>query len=350
MKKTFYTYDDIQLVPSYSEVKSRLDITLNTSLTENYQLVIPIVASPMDTVCGYDMAKRMYQLGGVGFIHRFYAVDEQVEIVKRLSDFIVQDNVNSNNIWRKNNIKVPIAAAVGVSDDDRRRTLKLVEVGANVILIDVAHGHHIKVKEMLIWMKSNLPKHVDVIAGNIATKQAAKDMEEWGVNGLRVGIGGGSLCQTRINTGFGIPNITSLEEIISVAKTPVMADGGIKTSGDIVKALAIGASSVMLGSLIAGTEEAPGMIIETTNGLYKRYRGSASIETKIANGQETRNVEGVSTSIPYKGGVKFIINGLLDGIRSGLSYGGANNLTEFHPDYVVVTNSGIIEAKPHLTL
>ena len=127
-----------------------------------------------------------------------------------------------------------------------------------------------------------------------------------------------------------------------------MADGGIRTSGDIAKALALGASSVMLGSLLAGTDEAPGQILETPKGLYKRYRGSASLETKVVNGQQVRNVEGESTTIPYKGGVKFIVNGLLDGVKSALSYGGARNLDEFKPKYVVVTNSGINEAKPHL--
>ena len=127
-----------------------------------------------------------------------------------------------------------------------------------------------------------------------------------------------------------------------------MADGGIRSSGDISKALALGASQVMLGSLIAGTDEAPGQIIETTNGLYKRYRGSASLETKVTHGQQTRNVEGESTTIPYKGGVKFIVNGLIDGVKSALSYGGAQDLEHYNPSYVVVTNSGLNEAKPHL--
>jgi IMP dehydrogenase/GMP reductase len=152
----------------------------------------------------------------------------------------------------------------------------------------------------------------------------------------------------QIQRGLGVPNVSCLQEVISVAKTPVMADGGIRTSGDISKALALGSSSVMLGSLLAGTEEAPGQIMETTKGLYKRYRGSASLETKVTHGQQARNVEGESTTIPYKGGVKFIINGLLDGVKSALSYGGASSLKEFKPPYVVVTNSGIAEAKPHL--
>ena len=201
---------------------------------------------------------------------------------------------------------------------------------------------------MIEWCKTNLDEKVDVIAGNIATKESAQELESWGADGLRVGIGGGSLCTTRVKTGFGVPNVSCLEDITSVAKTPVMADGGIRSSGDISKALAIGASSVMLGSLIAGTDEAPGQIVETPKGLYKRYRGSASLETKVTHGQQTRNVEGESTTIPYKGGVKFIVNGLIDGVKSALSYGGAQDLEHFNPSYVLVTNSGINEAKPHL--
>ena len=156
------------------------------------------------------------------------------------------------------------------------------------------------------------------------------------------------MCTTRIKTGFGIPNVTAIEEISAVANVPVMADGGIRTSGDIAKALAVGASTVMLGSILAGTDESPGQIIETHKGLYKKYRGSASLETKSSHNQEIRNIEGESTMIPYKGGVKFILNGLIDGIKSALSYAGANTLDEYYPEYVIVTQAGVIEAHPHL--
>ena len=345
MRKSL-TYDDIQLVPKYSNISSRNDISLHTNLSKRYKLQNPIVASPMDTVCEYDMAYKMFLLGGVGCIHRFNDFEEQSKIFKKTHEVIyTQFNKGRRDIW---NGDVPIMAAIGVSEGDKKRAIELIKAGCNVLLIDVAHGHHKNVKKMLEWCKRNLNDKVDIIAGNIATKEAAQELESWGVDGLRVGIGGGSLCTTRLKTGFGIPNVSCLEDIVSVAKTPVMADGGIRSSGDISKALALGASQVMLGSLIAGTEEAPGQIIETTNGLYKRYRGSASLETKVTHGQKTRNVEGESTTIPYKGGVKFIVNGLIDGVKSALSYGGASNLQDFNPSYVVVTNSGLNEAKPHL--
>ena len=346
MKKSL-TYDDIQLVPRYSDIPSRNDIKLHTLLTKRYGLLNPIVASPMDTVCELEMAYKMFMLGGVGCVHRFNTIEEQSNIVKELYKRIFFSELPKVE-WNVGCGIPPIMAAIGVSENDKERETKLVESGCNVILIDVAHGHHKNVKNILDWCQKNLDDKVDYIAGNIATSEAAQELESWGVDGLRVGIGGGSLCTTRIKTGFGIPNVSCLEDIVSVANKHHMADGGIRTSGDISKILPVGASQVMLGSLIAGTDEAPGDIIETTNGLYKRYRGSASLETKVTHGQVTRNVEGESTTIPYKGGVKFIVNGLIDGIKSALSYGGARDLNQFNPSYVVVTNSGLNEAKPHL--
>jgi IMP dehydrogenase len=310
----------------------------------------------MDTVCGEEMAFKIFLMGGVGCIHRFMSIEEQSQVVRSLYQRIYGEGFGGPfeewgvmyDDWHSEINLIPIMAAIGVSESDKERAKSLVESGANILVIDVAHGHHKNVIDMIKWCKENLDSKVDIIAGNISTAQAAMDLWIAGADGLRVGIGGGSLCTTRIKTGFGVPNVSCLEEIIKVAKIPIMADGGIRTSGDIAKALALGASSVMLGSLLAGTEEAPGQIIETPKGLYKRYRGSASLETKVVNGQQVRNVEGESTTIPYKGGVKFIVNGLLDGVKSALSYGGARNLEEFKPKYVVVTNSGINEAKPHL--
>lgn len=346
--KTALTYDDIQLVPAYSNIESRQTISLKTKLSRNLNLNIPLIASPMDTVCGEEMAYRLFTMGGVGCLHRFMTPADQAKNIDSLYHRIYNNNAYIGFGWEKE-ARVPIMAAIGVDpSQDRYRTSLLVKAGVNSIIIDVAHGHHSKVIDMIKWCKDQYGDTVDVIAGNIATAEAAQTLQEWGADGLRVGIGGGSLCTTRVKTGFGIPNVTCIEEIVKVAQVPVMADGGIRSSGDIAKALAVGADTVMIGSLIAGTEEAPGQIVETRNGLYKRYRGSASLETKNAHGQEARNVEGESTMIPYKGGAKFIINGLLDGVRSALSYAGAKDLNSFHPDYVIVTSAGINEAKPHL--
>ena len=356
--RTALTYDDIQLVPSFSNIKSRQSINLNTLVSRRYGLLNPIVASPMDTVCEYDMALKMAQLGGVGCIHRFMSITHQCDIVEELFNKIYDDTEQMSiaqdwgimwDTWHAEMKLVPIMAAIGVQEEDKKRAIDLVSSGANILLIDVAHGDHQNVIDMIHWCKTQEKlQHVDIIAGNIATAEAAELLETYGADGLRVGIGGGSLCTTRIKTGFGVPNVTSLEDVINVSTVPVMADGGIRSSGDISKALSLGADNVMLGSLLAGTDESPGKILETSKGLYKRYRGSASLETKVTHGQKSRNVEGESTTIPYKGGVKFIVNGLLDGVRSALSYAGSNDLKGFSPKYVVVTNAGQNEAKPHL--
>ncbi len=352
MRRHAYTYDDIQLVPSFSKVISRKNISLFTKVSQHYYLCAPFVASCMDTVCESKMAIKMAEAGGVGCIHRFLSIENECKEVETVVDYIKKNILQKkwstlSNDW-KEEFAIPVMAAVGVNEDFVERAIALVNAGVNIILIDVAHGHHELVQKAIAKLKSVLPKHVDIIAGNIASAQAAKDLENWGADGLRVGVGGGSLCTTRLKTGFGVPNVTCLEDINAVTTLPVMADGGIRTSGDIAKALALGSQTVMLGSLIAGTKESPGQIIEKNNGLFKRYRGAASLETKTAHGKEQRNVEGESTVIPFKGGVKFVLQGLQDGLRSALSYSGANNLKEFKPDYLIVTNAGLTEAKPHL--
>lgn len=335
------TYDDIQLIPQYSEIESRSTIDLTTSLSRRYKISVPYVASPMDTICEYNMAIRMHQLGGVGCIHRFMSVEGQAAQVR-----LVTSSVNDDTY--------PVMAAVGSNGDYLERAQALIDAGAKVLLIDVAHGHHKNVKDAINKIKS-LPNssHVDIIAGNIATYHAAQDLVSWGADGLRVGIGGGSLCSTRVQTGHGVPNITSIMDVVAGAEEegiPVMADGGIRSSGDIAKALAVGADTVMLGSLLAGTSETPGAIVEKGPHLFKRYRGSASLETKSVHSQKLRNVEGESTIVPFKGKVQYVISKLNDGLQSALSYSGCNSISEFQSkaDWIQVTNAGITEASPHL--
>ena len=355
--KTALAYDDINLIPSYSKIESRQNIDLTTQLTTNYSIRVPLIASPMDTVCDSEMAIAMMDCGGVGCIHRFMTIEEQslqVRVVANTADAVVIYQLGNAPAERDGPVRlwgdsvVPVAAAIGANGDYLERAQELTNAGANVILIDVAHGYHKFVMEAIGNLKKTLPSYVDIIAGNVATAEAAIALQDCGADAIRVGIGGGSLCTTRIKTGFGVPNVTSLLDCANKVSVPIIACGGIRTSGDIAKALAVGADSVILGSLLAGTKEAPGAIIEKNNGLYKRYRGAASLETKSIHGQVTRNVEGESTVVPFKGGVKFIVEGVLDGLRSALSYAGANNLREYFPEYVVVTQSGINEAKPHI--
>lgn len=350
------TYDDILLVPKYSEVKSRSIINTNTLVSRRYGLLKPLVASCMDTVCEYKMAIKMVELGGVGCIHRFMTVDEQCEQVSKVVEYINNNHMYEHwgvmyDDWHSEIKQIPVMAAIGVNDVDIDRAVRLVLSGVNIILIDVAHGHHINVKNMIRKLRETLPTSVDIIAGNISTKESAEDLCEWGADGLRVGIGGGSLCTTRIQTGHGVPNVTSIIDCVEGSSVPVMADGGIRNSGDIAKALSVGADCVMLGSLLAGTKESPGKIVEKGNGsLYKRYRGSASLETKSAHKQSTKHIEGESTMIPFKGSVEYIIDKLNDGLKSALSYSGSNDIKEFHwkSEVMEITPSGMAESKPHL--
>lgn len=337
-----YTFDDYQLVPQYSEVLSRNNVDVSTNLTNNIRLDIPIVAAPMDTVCEWEMASTLMDLGGIGCIHRFMDRDDRV---KQIEKTITESKTYTNgNRW--------VMVAVGVGDYELSCGKFFVEhfEGENIILlIDVAHGHHTLVERAIKTFKDFSPD-TPVIAGNISTEQGALDLQNWGVDGLRVGIGGGSLCTTRLQTGHGVPNATAVQDISFSSEVPIIVDGGIRSSGDMAKALSMGGDVVMLGSLLSGTEESPAKIIETPHGLMKRYRGSASLDNKVSNGQDPRNIEGESTLVPYKGGVKYTIQRLLDGLKSAFSYSGCETLVDFKrkSEYILISDSSKTEAKPHL--
>lgn len=342
--KYAYTYDDIQIVPKYSEIETRNNCYLNTQFTRNYKMLTPLISSPMDTVTESTMAIAMHNHGGVGIIHRFMSIDAQCAQLK----------FDMEHLTLK-------SAAIGATGDYKERAQELVSSGANVLLIDVAHGNTSQMQSAIKWCKLNLPSYVDIIAGNVATRDGAFNLAKWGADAIRVGIGNGSLCETRIRTGIGIPQVTALIECVrgigeSGEDIPVIADGGVKMTGDVAKALSLGADSIMLGSLLAGTRESPGEIqrmgMWPNEQLFKKYRGSASAETKRAHGMEEKNVEGNSKLIPYKGKVERIINDIKDGVRSAMSYVGASNIQDFRAcsDHVLITQNGLIEAKPHLLL
>ena len=347
--KRYLTYDDVNIVPKYSEVISRGDIGLTTRFTKNTELKIPIVSSPMDTVTEYDMAYEIKERGGVGVVHRFMSIEEQAEIMEKLCYL-----PGTDHILIKDNL--PKCAAVGVTGDYLERAKELVKNGCNVILIDVAHGHHKLVKKAVEEFRNEFGRNVEIIGGCIATKEATKDLCEWGVDGLRVGVGNGSLCETRIRTGVGLPSVTALLDVCSIADgydVPVIADGGIRNVGDVCKGLGCGADTIMVGSLLSGTKESPGTIEKKgqwpNEQLFKKFRGSASLDSKLERGEE-KNVEGNHKVIPYKGKVKRIIGDIKDGIRSSCSYVGASNLEEYRSlvELVEVTGAGQVEAQPHL--
>jgi len=335
--KEYLTYDDVQILPKHSDIEHRSNCDITTRVTKNWELKIPIVSSPMDTVTECTMAQEMNELGGLGIIHRFMGIHEQADHVGR-----VTLGVSS--------------AAIGITGDFVERAQELVQSGCKILCIDVAHGHHKLVKDALRRLKNEVTGTFDILVGNIATRESARDLCEWGVGGLRIGIGAGSLCSTRIQTGVGVPMVSSIRDCVSVAdeyNVPCMADGGVRSPGDVCKGLGAGADTVMLGSLLSGTKESPGSITKQgqwpNEVLQKKYRGSASVESKLDRG-ERNNVEGYSTTVPYKGKVKRIISDVIDGLKSSMSYVGANNLGEFHSkcELIKVTGAGVIEAKPHL--
>ena len=345
--KIALTYDDINIVPKYSEVEHRDKIDISTQFTKKIKLDLPIVSSPMDTITELDMAREMMEWGGVGVVHRFMSIEEQAEIMEKLCYM-----PDSDHILIKNNL--PRCAAVGVTGDYLERAQELINNGCNVLLIDVAHGYHKLVGDAIEKIKNI--QGVEVVAGSVATREAVQYLCEKGADAIRVGIGNGSLCETRIRTGVGIPQVTALLDCVAVADTfgcPTIADGGVRNIGDVCKGLACGTDTVMLGSLLSGTKETPGTIEKIgewpNEQLYKKYRGSASLDSKYDRGEE-KNVEGNSKLIPYKGKARRILNDIKDGIKSSCSYVGASNLDEYSTlvEFIEVTRAGQVEAQPHL--
>ena len=313
--KQALTYDDVLLVPQYSDIESRQEVTIGNHLDDKMFLDLPVISSPMDTVTEYDMAIDISEAGGLGVVHRYNTLAEQAAIVS-----LIQQNIGF----------APIAAAVGVTGDFERRACALFDAGANVICIDIAHGHHVLMRNALETLRNIFGDTVHLMAGNVATLEGYEALSDWGADSVRCNVGGGSICSTRIQTGHGVPGLqTIMDCAVSDRDAKIIADGGIRSSGDAVKALAAGADFIMLGSMLAGTAQSPGFIIEDANGLqYKIYRGMASKEAQIKWRGKYSSDEGISTRIPYKGTVDDVLRDIRNGITSGFSYSGARNITE----------------------
>ena len=336
--ETQITFDDVLLVPQYSDIKSRKEVSLSSSMSDEISLRVPIIAAPMDTVCGDIMATKMSEFGGLGIIHRYNTIEEQSTFVRRSSN-------NGANI---------VGAAIGITGDYIDRARALVDAGASVLCLDVAHGDHVLMHVAAYNIVDKFGHKVHVMAGNIATHTSALALAQIGVNSVRVGIGGGSIFSTRIQTGHGVPTLASVIDCVRAKeKFPdlkIIADGGIKTSGDMVKALAAGADFVMVGSLLAGTTEAPGELIYKGGESYKTYRGMASKDAQMDWRGKTSSLEGVATVVPYKGPVSPVLEDHENGIRSGLSYSGARNLQELRENayFIRQTAAGLAESNTHI--
>ena len=342
--KEALTFDDVLLLPRFSNIlPSETDITLN--LTKNIKLKTPFLSSAMDTVTESSMAIAMARSGGIGIIHRNLDIKKQSQEVAKV---------------KKN--KLFVGAAIGTSIEDLKRAKHLADNGVDLIVIDTAHGHSEKVIKILSKVRKNNFK-IPICVGNIATGEAAKKLYNCGANIIKVGIGPGSICTTRMVAGIGVPQITAIMEVSKALKgknIKIISDGGIKFSGDLVKALAAGADAIMMGSIFAGTEESPGKKFLYKGKTYKQYRGMGSIgamSSGSANRYFQKNQkdkskfvpEGVEGRVEYKGKVSKIIYQLQGGLRSSMGYVGAKNLGDIKKNakFIKITKAGFYESMVH---
>jgi IMP dehydrogenase len=347
LKNKAISFDDIILVPQHSDIKSRSEIDTSVRIQhENKKEIkfsIPIISSPMSTVTEAHMCNAIRSQGGLGIIHRYNSIEYQA----RLLSFVNDTEAKS--------------AAIGVTGDYKERLAALVEKGLNIVCIDIAHGDHIMMEKAIEFIRSEY-NDLFVIAGNVASASAYKRLAYAGAHGVRTSVGSGSICTTRIQTGHGMPTLQAVIDITEARKdlintddnvvTPfVIADGGIKNSGDIVKSLAAGADFVMLGSMLSGTKETPGKIILNSEGKkIKRYNGMASkLAQKNWKGSYS-SIEGVSSYVPYKGTISKVINEIMSNVRSGMSYTGSRTLKSLRDDSIAIiqTSSSHAEGSPHI--
>ena len=342
--KDSFTFDDVTLVPQYSSVLPSETITVS-KLSKNLNLQIPLMSSAMDTVTESKMAIAISKSGGIGVIHRNLSIEKQVIEVQKV---------------KKGNCLV--GAAIGVNPEDLERAEELSKVKTDLIVIDTAHGHTQKVLNMISKIKKKL-ENCTLCAGNIATGKAAKFLADSGVDIVKVGIGPGSICTTRLVAGIGVPQLSAVLEVKKALKnyrTKIISDGGIKFSGDLAKAIAAGADAIMIGSLFSGTIESPGKIIKHKGKLYKNFRGMGSVGAMAAGSvdryyqKKTKDVskyvpEGVEGLVKFKGTVEKIIYDLIGGLKSSMGYLGAKTIRDLQKkgEFVKITKAGFYESMVH---
>jgi IMP dehydrogenase len=352
------TFDDVLLLPGYSDFK-RADVDLTTTLHPSIVLPLPLVSSPMDTVTEEAMARSVALAGGLGIIHRNLTVSSQADMVRSIKQSNVGDGIPAAFDSER---RLLVGAAVGTGSDLEERVKALVDAGVDVIAIDSGHGNTKFVVEAVSFIKNTYP-HVVVMAGNIATSDGAKRLAEAGADILRVGMGPGSICTTRIISGMGVPQLTAVMEAVKGAKgtnATIVADGGVRQIGDMAKALAVGAHAVMLGSLLAGYDESPGEKVLVDGKEYKQYRGMGSIAAmqkgsaeRYGQTKDTKEkqliAEGVEGLVHYKGDVADYLAQISGSLRSSLYYIGAKSVSEFAAiaKLTKITQASLTESHPH---
>ena len=343
--KEALTFDDVTMAPKYSEVLPS-EVDTSTELSKTLKLKIPLLSSAMDTVTESRMAISIAQAGGIGVIHRNLNIKKQIEEIR---------------VVKKN--KLLVGAAVGAGPMEIKRAEAILKEKVNLIVVDTAHGHSKKVAEIIKLIKKKKDKNTTLCAGNIATKEAAKFLIKLGVDVIKVGIGPGSICTTRLVAGIGVPQLSAILEVkkgVTNSKTKIISDGGIKYSGDLAKALSAGADAVMIGSLFAGTLETPGKLIKKNGKMYKSFRGMGSVGA-MNKGSADRYFqkkqkdtskyvpEGVEGFVKFKGDVGKIIYKLVGGLKSSMGYLGAKKIFQLKvkPNFVKITKAGFYESMVH---
>ena len=343
------TYDDVLLLPDASDVVPS-EVDTSTQLTRTISIAVPLVSSAMDTVTESAMAIAMAKVGGIGIIHRNLPIGDQVVHVKLVK------NVGL------------VGAAVGVGDDGFARAQALIEAGVDVVVVDTAHGHHRAVLDAIARIKKFSPA-TQIIGGNVATRAGAQALINAGADAVKVGVGPGSICTTRVVAGVGVPQITAIMEAAKAcnkAGIPLIADGGLQYSGDIVKAIVAGANSVMLGSLLAGCQESPGELIEISGLKYKSYRGMGSLGAMQSRGEQKSYSkdrymqddvlsddklvpQGIEGKVAFRGNVEDVVHQLVGGLRSGMGFAGAPDIQTLRREgrLIQITTAGLHESHPH---
>lgn len=337
-----YTFDDVLLRPQYSEVNSRENVDVSTEIVPGFRLDIPVMSANMQTVNSVDLCTKLSELGGISTADQLRSIEDQVEMVK--------------SVKQKGG---RIAGAIGSSKDFLERAEALISASVDLIIMDTPHAHNLLTKNAIKEFKKTF-KDIPLVVGNIATREAALFLIHHGVDGLKVGVGPGAACLTRVNTGAGAPQITSIMECFDVARTHgvgIIADGGVKTPGAFAKAIAAGGAAVYMGSVFAGTKESPGEVLEINGKKFKEYFGSSSETAKIRRAQSDKNykekanrfIEGEAGYTPYQGELQDVVEKYVMGLKSAMSYTGAENIKEFQQRaiFTLITQNGVAENGAH---
>ena len=355
--KKLYSFDDVLIQPHYSNIIPK-DVDTSTNLTKNVTLNIPFISAAMDTVTEHEMAIQMAIAGGIGMIHKNMSIDLQCQEVVKVKKYKV-DSISNKNATLDDSNSLRVIAAVGTGEEAIQRTQALLNVNVDLIAIDTSHGHSQNVIDTIKEIKQISPT-TEIIAGNIATKDAALALLYAGADALKIGIGPGSICTTRIVSGVGVPQLSAILETSEVCKTKdafLIADGGIKYSGDIAKAIAAGADCVMLGSLLAGTDATPGEVVIIDGKKYKPYRGMGSMSAMKAGSADRYSQKGETNLVPqgvegyvkYKGAVGDVIMQLRGGLASAMGYTGNQTIEKMKSNctFIEITPAGMKESHVH---